>query len=439
MNLLIKSCSIITVNQNDEILENSNICISGGRITSVGKVPNNFFPDKIIDATNHIVMPGLINTHTHVPMTLFRNYADDLSFWTWLMEKIKPAEDCLSAEHVYWGAKLGVLEMIQSGITCFSDMYFFMEEVAKVIDESGIRAFVSGILMDVGGSGSQYMKDAVDFYDNWHKKAEGRVNAIFGPHSVYLCSPGYLKELKTEVYRRNSIIHIHLSETMREIEESKRFFDKTPVQHLSDLGLFECRTLAAHCVHVFENEIDILRNNKVSVLNNPTSNLKLGNGFAPIRKYLNKGLNVAIGTDGAASNNNLNLFEEMHLVSIINKAINKDTEVLNARTVIRMATINGAKALGLEKEIGSIEVGKKADIILIDVQKAHFYPRNNLVSSIVYSAQASDVKTVLVNGKILMENYDVKTINQEETIIKTEEMAFDLINRSHNLNLSNLI
>ncbi len=425
------------MNQNDEILENSNICITDGRIKAIGKVPNNFFADKVIDATNLIVMPGLINTHTHVPMTLFRNYADDLPFWTWLMKKIKPAEECLSAEHVYWGSKLGVLEMIRSGITCFSDMYFFMEEVAKVVEESGIKAFVSGILMDVGESGSRYMKDAIDFYDNWHEKAEGRVKAIFGPHSIYLCSPGYLKDLKVEVIKRNSIIHIHLSETIREIEDSKELFDKTPVKHLEDLGLLECRILAAHCVHVFEDEIDILRNNKVSVLNNPTSNLKLGNGFAPIRKYLSKGVNVALGTDGASSNNNLNLFEEMHLASIINKAINQDTEFLNPITVIRMATINGAKALGLEKEIGSIEVGKKADIILIDTQKAHFSPRNNLVSSMVYSAQASDVKTVLVNGKILMENYDVKTINQEETILKSEEMAFDLIKRSQNINLSN--
>jgi len=378
-------------------------------------------------------MPGLVNTHTHIPMTLFRNYADDLPFWSWLMGKIKPAEDYLNQEHVFWGAKLGILEMIQSGITCFSDMYFIMNEVAKVSYESGIRAFVSGILMDAGNLGTHYMKSAIDFYDNWHGKAEGRINAIFGPHSIYLCSPGYLKEITEEVKKRNSIIHIHLSESRKEIKDAKDKFGKTPVQHLEELGLLECQTLAAHCVHVSEDEIKILRNYKVNVLNNPTSNLKLGNGFAPVSSFLSNGLNVALGTDGAASNNNLNLFEEMHLASIINKAVNEDSEILNAKTVIRMATINGARALGLGKEIGSIEIGKRADLIMLDVKKTHFYPRNNLVSAIVYSAQASDVRTVLVNGKILMEDYDVKTINKEETIFKSEKMAFNLIRRAKNI------
>ena len=433
MNILIKNAFIITVNENNEVLENSNICISQGIIESIGEVPVDFDADKIIDATYRIVMPGLVNSHTHLPMTLFRNYADDLPFWEWLTGKIKPAEDYLSAEHVYWGAKIGILELIQSGVTCFSDMYFYMNEVAKVSDESGIRAIVSGILMDVGVSGKNYMKSTLDFYDNWHGKAEGRINAIFGPHSIYLCSPEYLKEISDEVKKRDSIIHIHLSESRKEIDDANEKFGKTPVQHLEELGLLECKIAAAHCVHVTDDEIQILRNNKVNVLNIPTSNLKLGNGFAPVSSFLSNGLNVALGTDGASSNNNLNLFEEMHLASILNKVVSEDPESLNAKTIIRMATINGATALGLGKEIGSIEIGKRADLIMLDIHKTHFFPRNNLVSAIVYSAQASDVRTVLVNGKILMEDYDVKTINQEETIYKSEQMAFDLIRRTQNI------
>jgi len=433
LKILIKNAFIITVNENNEVLENSNICISQGIIESIGEVPVDFDADKIIDATYRIVMPGLVNTHTHLPMTLFRNYADDIPFWTWLMEKIKPAEDFLNEEHIYWGAKIGILELIQSGVTCFSDMYFFMNEVAKVSEESGIRSFVSGILMDVGDSGSAYMKSAIDFYDNWHGKAEGRINSIFGPHSIYLCSPEYLKEISEEVKKRDSIIHIHLSESRKEIKDAKEKFGKTPVQHLEELGLLECKIAAAHCVYVSEDEINILRNNNVNLLNCPTSNLKLGNGFAPVSSFLSNGLNVSLGTDGAASNNNLNLFEEMHLASIINKAAIEDTESLNAKTVIRMATINGARALGLGKEIGSVEIGKRADLIMLDIHKTHFFPRNNLVSAIVYSAQASDVRTVLVNGKILMEDYDVKTINQEETIYKSEKMAFDLIRRAQKI------
>ena len=432
MNLLIKNGLVLTVNSKNEVLKNSNIAITDDFITAFGDVPENFDADKIIDATDHFVLPGLVNTHTHIPMTLFRNYADDLSFWDWLMKKIKPEEDYLSSEHVFWGAKLGVLELIKSGVTCFSDMYFFMNEVAKVSDESGIRACISGILLDVEGLGNEFMKDAIDFIDNWHGKAEGRIKTIFGPHSIYLCGPEYLQETAEEAVKRNSIIHIHLSETRKEIEESVAKFGKTPVKHLADLGIFECKTAAAHCIHVPKEDIEILQNYKVNVLNNPTSNLKLGNGFAPINEFLERGLNVALGTDGPASNNNVNLFEEMHIASIVNKGINEDAELLTAETVLRMATINGAKALGLDNQIGSIEIGKKADLILLDHRKPQYYPRHNPVSSLVYSAQAADIRTVMVNGRILMEDYEVKTIDLEETILNVEKMASDLIKRTQN-------
>ena len=209
MNLLVKNGLIITVNSRNEVIKNSNIAITDGLIKAIGQTPIDFDADKIIDASDHFILPGLVNTHTHIPMTLFRNYADDLSFWAWLMKKIKPAEDYLSPEHVFWGAKLGILELIQSGVTCFSDMYFFMNEVAKVSDESGIRACISGILLDVEGLGNEYMKDAIDFIDNWNGKAEGRIKTFFGPHSIYLCGPEYLQETAMGAIKRNSIIHIH--------------------------------------------------------------------------------------------------------------------------------------------------------------------------------------------------------------------------------------
>ncbi|MBL7036074.1 MAG: amidohydrolase, partial [SAR324 cluster bacterium] len=380
---------------------------------------------------NQIALPGLVNAHTHIPMSLFRNYADDLPFWPWLMEKIKPAEDHLSAEHVYWGAKLGVLELIQSGVTCFSDMYFYMDEVATVVKESGIRACLSGVLLEVADLGPTFMKAAIDFHDSWHGKADGRIKAFFGPHSMYLCGPEYLKETTTEALKRKTGIHIHLSESKQEIADCNEKYGKSPVQHLADLGMFECLTAAAHCVHVSAKDIELLRKHNVNVVNNPTSNLKLANGFAPVEALLKNGVNVALGTDGSASNNNVNLFEEMHLAALVNKAVNEDAESVPAQQVLRMATINGAKTLGLENEIGSLEVGKRADLILLDAGKAHYFPHHNPVSSIAYSAQAADVSTVLVNGQVLLENYELKTIDVEETTREAERMAFDLVSREN--------
>ena len=430
MKLLIKNALILTVNQNNQVLENADITVEDGFIQSLGKVPDKFQADKVIDATDQIALPGLVNAHTHIPMSLFRNYADDIPFWPWLLEKIKPVEDHLSAEHVYWGAKLGVLELIQSGVTCFSDMYFYMDDVAKVVKESGIRACLSGVLLEVNDSGPTFMKAALDFHDSWHGKADGRIKAFFGPHSMYLCGPEYLRETTEEALKRQTRIHIHLSESRQEVVNCIKKFGKSPVKHLADLGIFECRTAAAHCVHVSKEDIELLKKYNVSVLNNPTSNMKLANGFAPIHAMLNKEINVALGTDGSASNNNVNLFEEMHLAALVNKAVTEDAESVSAQQVIRMATINGATALGLENEIGSIEVGKRADLILLDADKPHYFPRHNPASSIAYSAQAADVCTVLVNGKVLMENYELKTINVQETMQQAELMAFDLVRRA---------
>ena len=247
---------------------------------------------------------------------------------------------------------------------------------------------------------------------------------------MYLCGPEYLRETTEEALKRKTGIHIHLSESRQEVADSLEKYGKSPVQHLADLGMFECRTAAAHCVHVSTEDIELLEKHKVSVLNNPTSNMKLANGFAPIHAMLKKGINVALGTDGSASNNNVNLFEEMHLAALVNKALTEDAESVPAQQVLRMATINGAKALGLENEIGSLEVGKRADLILLDATKPHYFPRHNPVSSIVYSAQAADVSTVLVNGKVLMENYELKTMDVAETMREAERMAFDLVNRA---------
>ena len=252
---------------------------------------------------------------------------------------------------------------------------------------------------------------------------------MVAPHAPYTCSPAYLEKIIDLAKELGAGIHIHLSETKKEVEDSFEQYKKSPIKHVYDLGLFEIPTLAAHCVHVSDEDIEILSANGVSVVNNPGSNLKLASGFAPVEKMINRGVNVALGTDGSSSNNNLNMFEEINLAAVINKAVNESAISIPAITAIEMATSNGAKALNWEDEIGSIEVGKKADLILVDMNKPHLYPRHNVVSALAYSCQASDVETVIVDGKVLMEKYELKTIDIEKVMYNAEKVAHSLVNR----------
>lgn len=429
MRILIKNTDVLTMTEKNQILSNVNVSIESGMITHIGEIPEDFTPEKIIDGREKLVMPGLVNSHTHIAMSLFRNYADDLPFWPWLTEKIWPLEEKLIAEDVYWGSMLSAIEMIQSGITSFADMYFFMDETAKAVSESGLRASLVRGLAGNGPEEYSKIEEALDFYKQWHGKDNGRITVDAGPHAPYTCSPEYLKKVIEMAGDHNMRIHIHLSESKKEVEDSYEKYSKSPIAHVNDLGLFELPTMAAHCVYLSDEDIDIMAKKGVHVLNNPGSNLKLGNGFAPIDKLLKAGVNVALGTDGPSSNNNQNMFEEISLAGLINKGINNDSTSVPAMTALKMATINGAKALGLDDSIGTVDVGKKADIILIDMKKSHFYPKHNIASSLVYSAQASDVDTVIVDGKVLMENREIKTIDVEKVMYNTEKQAKELINR----------
>lgn len=426
MNILIKNATVLTMSEEDKLMENTNITIEKGKIKSIGSVPEDFVDEKVIDGTNKLVMPGLVNAHTHIAMSLFRNFADDLPFWTWLQDRIIPREEKLIPEHVYWGSMLSIAEMIRFGVTSFADMYFFMDEVAKAVEETGIRASLSIGLSDSGNQ-EQKIKAVKEFYDNWHGKANGRITVMAGPHAPYSCGPSFLSKVIDMASEKKMGIHIHLSESKKEIEDSYELRGKSPIKHVYDLGLLDLPTLAAHCVHLSDEDIDILAEKKVSVANNPGSNLKLGNGFARIEDMLKKGINVGLGTDGSASNNNLNMFEEINLAALINKGYTGDTTSIPAGTAVKMATINGAKALGIDEEVGTIEVGKRADIIMLDLNKPHFYPRYNLVASLAYSAQGSDVETVIVDGKVLMENYELKTIDLEKVMFNAEKSAKALI------------
>ncbi|WDV46141.1 amidohydrolase [Clostridiaceae bacterium M8S5] len=426
MNILIKNVNILTMTEENKTII-GDIAIVNKIIKHIGDVPETFKADKIINGDNKLAMPGLVNSHTHIAMSLFRNYADDLPFWEWLTEKIWPVENKLKPEHTYWGSMLSIAEMIKSGITCFADMYFFMDETAKAINQTGIRASICRGLAGNKNEGLEKIDINKKLYMDYHKKGDGRITVMFGPHAPYTCDPYYLQKTIEVAKELNTGIHIHLSESEKEIEDSIKAYGKSPIQHVNDLGLFDCHTLAAHCVHLSDRDIEIIRDKNVHVANNPGSNLKLGNGFARIDKLLKEGVNIALGTDGSSSNNNLNMFEEINLAALINKGVNKDPISVSAYTSLKMATINGAKALMLEKEIGTLEEGKKADLILVDLNKPHFYPKFNLISAMAYSAQASDVDTVIVDGKILMENTEFKTLDIEKIQYNASRCAEELV------------
>lgn len=427
MNILIKNTTLITMNNKKEVIENIDIAIQEDKIKYIGDIDDSFIPDEILDGNNKITMPGLINTHTHIPMSLFRNYADDLPFWEWLHDRILPLEKNLTGEHVYWGSMLSIAEMIKSGITSFVDMYFFVEDIAMAVEETGIRSFLALSVTDGEDDMKKGLCETEEFIKNFDNRADGRINIRIAPHAPYSCSDEFLKELTHLSLKYDKGINIHVSESEKEIEDSLEKYGKSPVKRLNDLGMLDAKTLAVHCVHLSDEDIEIFKEKNISVSNNPGSNLKLGNGFARINDLLNKGVNVSLGTDGSASNNNLNMFEEMTIASLINKGLDKNPEAVPAYKALEMATINGAKAINKESEIGSIELGKKADVIMIDLNKPHFYPRYNSVASLVYSAQASDVDTVIVNGNILMKNRELLTINIEDVMKNAELKAKDLL------------
>lgn len=429
MDLLIKNVTVVPMDGKREVIESTNIYISGNKITHIGELKEDLNVDRIIDGKNKVAMPGLINAHTHLGMSLLRNYADDLPLHEWLTQKIWPVEDKLIASDIYWGSLLSMVEMIQSGTTAFCDMYFFMEEVGKGVEESGMRGVLTRGIVEEEGQREGKLEYTRNLYNDWHNKGDGRIKVMVAPHSPYTCSSSYLEDIVDLAVELDSEIHIHLSETKKEVDNSLKTHGKSPIKHVHDLGLFKQPTVAAHCVHANDEDIKILKENNVSAVNNPSSNLKLASGFAPVDKMLKSGVNVALGTDGSSSNNNLNMFEEIHLASIVNKAVNMDAISVSALTAVQMATINGAKALNWNNNIGSIEIDKKADIILIDIDKPHLYPLHNIISALAYSVQGSDVDTVIVDGKIIMEKREFKTLDIEKIMYNVKKAAKNLINR----------
>lgn len=452
MDILIKDVSLLTPGQQNgvEYIERCDIGICNDKIifikakndaqTGLGKgaLPEasndslksenlkHFNPDIIIDGKNKLAVPGLVNAHTHSAMTILRNYADDLPLKQWLFEKILPVENLLSDEDIYWGAKLAIAEMIMSGTTCFADMYMFMDMVAQAVAESGIKAnLCRNPLKNPGNSVPlEHFGDTryFEFYWKWNGQAGGRIKVFVEVHSTYLYDEPSLREASELARNFSTGIHIHLLETKDEILQSYEQYRKNPVDVCIETGIFSVPVIAAHCVHLSDEDIDKISRFNIAVAHNPTSNLKLASGIARINDIMKKGINVCLGTDGTASNNNLNMFEEMHIASLIHKGVNQDAECVNAETVFRMATINGSKALGFD-DAGALEEGKKADVVLLNKTGLHLRPFNNPLSAVAYSFQASDADTVIVDGQILMQNREIKTIDVERTLYEVEKTA----------------
>ncbi len=427
MHSLVTNALIITINSEQEIIKNGCMIFEDELITYIGdKVENDIKFDRVIDAKGNIVMPGFINTHGHSPMTLLRGYADDLALQDWLNNKIWPIESQFTEKDIKWGSQLAIVEMLKNGITTFSDMYIFMDIVAEVVLQTGIRANLSRSIIEIGSNEkvkNEKLIDAARFTKEWNNKAGDRIRTMMSPHSIYTCSPDYIEKIIEIANELNVPTQTHLAETKYEVKESFDNYGCSPVKHLDNLGVFKNQTLIAHAVFVDEDDIEILARNNVKVSHNPGSNLKLGSGLAPVSEMIEQGVSVSLGTDGAASNNNLDIIEEMRLASLIHKGYKNNPKIISADNALKMATYYGAESLFIDDYVGSLEVGKKADFIIVDIDQAHLYPMYNPISQLVYSASGHDIKDVFINGVEIVKNKEIQTFDEEEVYFEIKKIT----------------
>lgn len=428
-NILVQGATVLTMESHDSVINDGEVAISGDSIVSVGprgSTPEGYKFGRVINGEGMVAMPGLVNCHTHAAMTLLRSYADDMPLMKWLSERIWPVEARLRPEDIYWGSMLCCLEMIKSGATTFADMYFEMDKVAEAVEKSGMRACLARGMIGVAPTAQKAIDESVSFVEEWHGRAGGRIKTMFGPHAPYTCPPEYMKKIVELAGRHNVGIHVHVAETRDEIQQIQDSYGASPVKYLDSLGVFELPVLAAHCVHLDEDDISILADKKAGVAHCPESNMKLASGVAPVTEMLKAGVVVGLGTDGAASNNNLDLLEEMRSAALLQKVSTGDPLALPSFQALTMATRSGAAALGLN-EVGMLKPGMKADLVLVDFRRPHLYPRHDLIAHLVYAAQSADVDTVIINGEIVMEGRRVLTMDEEEVMAGAQRCAMRLV------------
>lgn len=428
---------ILPVNDTNSLLQEHCIIIDDGRITHIlpsQQARQEFTASVEKTYSEHMLMPGLINAHTHSPMSLFRGMADDLALDEWLNQHIWPAEaQWVSDEFVRAGSQLAIAEMIRSGTTCFNDMYFYPEVTAKLAQDIGIRACIGLICIDFpsawASSASEYIDKGLELRDNY--RSSSLIHTPFAPHAPFTVGDEHLSRIRVLADEMDLPIHIHVHETTGEIEQSLKQYGKRPLDRLNDLGLVSPNLMAVHFTQATDKEIALLAESGSHVVHCPESNLKLASGFCPVKKLIDAGVNVALGTDGAASNNDLNMLSEMRSASLLAKGVSLDPTALSAMQTVRMATINGARALGIDNITGSLEAGKFADIIAVDFSSLEMQPVYDPIANLVYSASREQVSDVWVAGRHLLKDRELTTLNEQNLIRKTREWNVKIADYDH--------
>ncbi|MDD4241981.1 MAG: amidohydrolase [Smithellaceae bacterium] len=429
IDLIISGGTALLLDENNTCLKKAAVAVRGAAICDIGSredILSRYSAPKIIDAGNSLILPGFVNTHTHAAMTCFRGIADDLELMEWLNNYIFPAEARNVNPHLaYWGSLLACAEMIRSGTTTFCDMYIFEDETARAATEAGMRCLIGEVLFDFPSPNCKTPQQGLDYTrrlaEKWRN--DPLVNIIVEPHSLYTCSPQLLKSAKDIADEYNLMLGVHLLENAEELNQLEEKFGTGAVSFLKDIGCLNERLLAFHCVYFSIDDIRLFAQHGCKVSHNPASNMKLANGIPPVCEMLKEGVTVGLGTDGCASNNTLDMIKEMSTAAKLHKVSVLDPTVMDALTTVRMATINGAKALGLDGVTGSLEVGKKADIILLGLDKPHLTPLYNEYSHLVYAAGGADVDTVIINGRVVMEDRRLLTINENEVMNEVRAIA----------------
>jgi cytosine/adenosine deaminase-related metal-dependent hydrolase len=448
--ILIEHGVVVTLDSRGRIIRDGAVMIEGSHVTDVGKTDElrgKHAPEHKIDASRKLVLPGLIDCHVHLAQALIRGCADDVSLLDWLGKYVWPLQGNFDAEDGKVSAKLCMLEMIKSGTTSFIESMthtrYGFDGIAKVLDASGMRGCLAKTIMDTPAYGRKQMmhegmiedgerslNETITMYDRWNGKGIGRIRVWFGPRSLGACSKALYEKISEEAGKRKAGITMHLCEVKEDLQYARRKFKKSPVAFANEVGLLTPRTVLAHAVWLTDRDIATLSKTRTNISHCPSSNTKLASGIARVPEMLRKGVNVAMGCDGGPSNNSYDMIREMKLAAYIHKVRLSDPMTMPAETVLKMATVHGARAIGMQDKLGSLEPGKLADVVLVNLDSVHMVPNNNHVSDLVYAGCGTDVDTVIVDGRIIMENRNVKTLNEPEIIGQARERASALLERT---------
>ena len=424
MKTLIKSVDALTLDPAGTVLLNTSLALDGAHILAVGDVPRDFVPDQVIDGYNHVAVPGFFNAHCHAAMTFERGWAEDLPLDRWFNERIWVAESALTSEDVYWGAALAACEMLRSGCVGFNDHYFYMDRVAEVVEQAGMKATLTWCQFGVGADkevGSD-LNGTLAFVDRWQGQAGGRLRTVLGPHSPYLCPPGFLREVSALAREHQLPLHIHLAESPEQMANSLQAHGLTPTAHLAACGIFDVPCVAAHALYLNEADVALLARHGVTVAHCPITYMKLAMGIRDLQPLLDAGVNVALGTDGPGSNSDMDMKAAIRFAPLLQKYHTRNAEALAGDLPLRLATANGARAMGFP-ESGVLAPGRAADVVLFDFDQPHLYPRHNLVANLVHSARGSDVSHVFVDGRLLYREGEFLTLDVERIMAEAERHA----------------